>query len=231
MDFLAELQTWLNGGMAVRLAIDLVCVFVLIRVIYYRAYQRADLFLTFFAFNLVIFLIAYVLNSVEMTLGAAFGLFAVFSMLRYRTEGISTIDMTYLFLGIALGLIMAVSDAGPLQLMAVGAVVLGLTQLLEGGWLVRRELRQQVHYDRIELVDARARAELLADLRQRTGLNVHRFEVQEIDLLRDAARLYVYYYADAELAPPAAGAPPMNVSAASASPESRPLVNTASKRP
>jgi hypothetical protein len=186
----------LQGGFLVRLAIDLACVFVLIRVIYYRTYGRADLFLTFFSFNLVIFLIAFVLNSVTMTLGAAFGLFAVFSMLRYRTEGISTTDMTYLFLGIALGLIMAVGQSGWVQLALVGVVVLVFTQILESGWLIERELQQQILYDRIELVNAGAREALLEDLRSRTGLKIHRVEVQEIDLLRDAARLGVYYHAE-----------------------------------
>jgi hypothetical protein len=146
----------------------------------------------------VIFLIAWVLNSVEMTLGAAFGLFAVFSMLRYRTEGISTVDMTYLFLGIALGLIMAVGDAGPFHLAAIGGVLLGFTWLLEGGVLTRRELRQDVHYDRAELVHTGRHAELLRDLQERTGLNVHRVDVESIDLLRDAARLNIYYYAAAK---------------------------------
>jgi hypothetical protein len=175
-------------------------VFVLIRVIYYRTYRRAELFLTFFSFNLVIFLIAFVLNSATLSLGAAFGLFAVFSMLRYRTEGISTTDMTYLFLGIAIGLIMAVSQGGWEQLVVVGMVVLVFTQLLEGGWLARRELRQVVHYDRIELVNVHEREALLEDLRARTGLNIHRVEIQEIDLLRDSALLLVFYHAKDELA-------------------------------
>jgi hypothetical protein len=197
MDFLLDLE----AGFLPRLGIDLACMFVLIRGIYYRTYRRADLFLTFFAFNLVIFLIAFVLNSATLSMGAAFGLFAVFSMLRYRTEGISTIDMTYLFLGIALGLIMAIGQTGLGPLFVVGAVVLVFTQILEGGWLARRELRQLVHYDRIDLVNAHEREALLADLRGRTGLNVHRVEVQEIDLLRDSAMLQVYYYANDELAP------------------------------
>jgi hypothetical protein len=200
MDFLLDLQ----GGFVPRLAIDLVCVFVLIRGIYYRTYRRADLFLTFFSFNLVIFLIAFVLNSATLSLGAAFGLFAVFSMLRYRTEGISTTDMTYLFLGIALALIMAIGQASLGALAVVGAVVLLLTMVLEGGWLARREVRQVVHYDRIDLVNAHEREGLLLDLRARTGLNVHRVEVQEIDLLRDSALLLVYYYANEELAAPVA---------------------------
>jgi hypothetical protein len=193
MDLLSTPVDGFGGGFFVRLAIDLLSVFVLIRIIYFRTHRRADLFLTFFSFNLVIFLIAFVLNSVEMTLGAAFGLFAVFSMLRYRTEGISTTDMTYLFLGIAIGLIMAVANASWLQLAAIGAVVLGLTQLLEGGWLTRRELRQQVLFDRVDLVHTDAREELLRELRTRTGLDIHRVEVQEIDLVRDSARLAVFY--------------------------------------
>jgi hypothetical protein len=121
-------------------------------------------------------------------------------MLRYRTEGISTVDMTYLFLGIALGLIMAISDAGWLQLSLIGAIVLGFTQVLEGGLLTRRELRQEVLYDRIDLVNANERAEMIRDLRARTGLNVHRIEIEEIDLLRDAARIVVFYPAADELA-------------------------------
>jgi len=230
MDFLESLIA-LQGGMLARLAINLVCVFVLIRGIYYRTYQRSDLFLTFFAFNLVIFLIAFVLNSVEMTLGAAFGLFAVFSMLRYRTEGISATDMTYLFLGIALGLIMAISDAGLPALLLIGGVVLGLTQLLEGGWLIRREIRQQVLYDRVELVDRRHRDLLLDDLRQRTGLNIHRVEVDQIDLLRDAATLSVYYHANDEVAaaPPSSGAMDLTAGheAPAGDPEEQVLTGTA----
>ncbi len=185
----------LNVDLLLRLGLDLACVIVLIRLIYYRTYKRADLFLTFFSFNLIIFLIAFLLNSVEMSLGAAFGLFAVFSMLRYRTEGISTKDMTYLFLAIALGLIMAISDGGWVELSLIGVTVLVCTQVLEGSWLADREFAQQVLYDNIKLISAHSRQELIDDLRIRTGLAVHRVEIQEIDLLKDAARMTVYYHA------------------------------------
>ena len=196
-----ELLSTPQGDLATRLGIDLAAVLLLIRVIYYRTYRRTDLFLTFFSFNLVIFLIAYVLNSTEMSMGAAFGLFAVFSMLRDRTQGISATDMTYLFLGIALGLMLAVSSAGPLGLALVGLIVLVSTFLLESGWLVKREVRQEVVYDNIDLVNAHAREQLLRDLRQRTGLNVRRVEVEEIDLVKDSAKLVVYYHVNDALAP------------------------------
>jgi hypothetical protein len=186
--------TGLQDGFLIRLVIDLICVLILVRLIYYRTYRRTDLFLTFFSFNIVIFLIAFVLNSVEMTLGAAFGLFAVFSMLRYRTEGISTVDMTYLFLGIALGLMMAVSSASPAGMALVGAVLLSFTAALEAGLLAKREIRQEVVYDRIDLVHEDSREELLRDLRERTGLPVHRVEVESVDFTRDLAKLVVYHY-------------------------------------
>lgn len=184
-----------GADLGVRLAINLVCVGLLIRGIYFRTYRRADLFLTFFAFNLVIFLITFLMNRVEMTLGAAFGLFAVFSMLRYRTEGISAKDMTYLFMVIALGLIMAVSHSGWIELGFIGATIVIGTLLLEGSWVTTREHAQEVLYDNIQLIAAHARPELIGDLKNRTGLNIHRVDIREIDLLKDSARLTVFYRA------------------------------------
>jgi hypothetical protein len=180
---------------ALRLGVDLVCVAVLTRGIYYRHYRRADLFLTFFSFNIVIFLIAFLLNRVEMTLGAAFGLFAVFSMLRYRTEDISAKDMTYMFVVIALGLLMAISQGGWMEFAAIGAILLVSTAVLEGNLLAKRELAQEVWYDNVRLVQESSREALIADLKARTGLAVHRVDVRQIDFLRDSARLTVYYRA------------------------------------
>src|SRR5688572_3941200 len=102
-----------------RLGINLLSTFILVRFIYFPAHKSREYFFTFFIFNLVIFLITFLLNKVEMSLGAAFGLFAVFTMLRYRTEGISIKDMTYLFLVIAIGLINAVSKGGWDELILV----------------------------------------------------------------------------------------------------------------
>lgn len=183
------------GSYLGRMALDLAFVTVLIRGTYYRHYRRTDLFLTFFSFNVVIFLITNLLTTVEISLSAAFGLFAVFSMLRYRTEGISTPDMTYLFMVIALGLITAASPDW-LQLLPIGLIMIGLTELLESGLFARRELVREVHYDNARLLAEPGQHELLADLRARTGLAVHRVDVQEIDFLRDAARLRVFYYAN-----------------------------------
>src|SRR3954470_4357218 len=92
-----------------RLLIDLATIFVLVRLIYYPLYKQSEFFFMFVIFNLIIFMISFLLNKVDLSMGAAFGLFAVFSMLRYRTESISIKDMTYLFLCIAIGLVTAVT--------------------------------------------------------------------------------------------------------------------------
>ena len=177
-----------------RLLIDLLAVGVLVRLIYYRIYRKTDLFLTFFMFNLIIFLITYLLNQVQMSIGAAFGLFAVFSMLRYRTEGLSAKDMTYLFVVIAMGLISAVSNGSWVQVALIDGLILFMVQLLEGNWLIRREFSKTVTYDRIGLIVPSHRSELLEDLRNRTGLPIHRADVQDIDFLKDSARITAYYY-------------------------------------
>lgn len=193
----AETFQWfdkLSGKFLMRLAIDLVSVFILVRLIYYRNYKRTDLFMTFFAFNLVIFLITFLLNKVEMSMGAAFGLFAVFSMLRYRTEGISAKDMTYLFLVIAIGLILAIGKGSWDDLSVLSAIIIATTYLLESDILMKKENTKMVIYDNIKLIPLEQRQELLADLKKRTGLNVHRVEIQDIDFLKDAANLTIFYY-------------------------------------
>ncbi|MEI7582383.1 DUF4956 domain-containing protein [Runella sp.] len=178
----------------IRLLIDVLTTTILVRFIYFRNYRRTDLFLTFFSFNLVIFLITYLLNKVQMSMGAAFGLFAVFSMLRYRTEGLSAKDMTYLFIVISMGLISAIIKGSWDELGLVSSMILLSVWLLEGNLLMKRELTKIVHYDRIELILPERRNELLQDLQARTGLDVHRVEIQTMDFLKDSAMVMIFYY-------------------------------------
>lgn len=202
MIFLQELTTsesfeWFNKlpeKFFIRLLIDVLTTTILVRFIYFRNYRRTDLFLTFFSFNLVIFLITYLLNKVQMSMGAAFGLFAVFSILRYRTEGLSAKDMTYLFIVIAMGLISAIIKGSWDELGLVSSMVLLSVWLLEGNLLMKRELTKTVHYDRIELILPERRDELLQDLHARTGLDVHRVGILTMDFLKDSAMIMIFYY-------------------------------------
>jgi hypothetical protein len=181
-----------------RLLIDLLSVSILIRFIYYRLYKSTEFFFTFFIFNLIIFLITFLLNKVEMSLGAAFGLFAVFSMLRYRTEGISMKDMTYLFLVIAMGLVTAISKGNWDELSLLNAIILIFTYLLESNVFIKREESRLIVYDNPEWTKPENRAMLIEDLEKRTGLKINRISVNRIDFLRDTAQLRIFYYPNAE---------------------------------
>lgn len=186
-----------------RLLIDLISIFILVRFIYFNANKKSDLNFTFYMFNIVIFFICFLLNKVELSLGAAFGLFAVFGMLRYRTEDISIKDMTYLFLVIAIGLITSVTkikntDDGIeyLFMAAINAVILIVAFVLESNLFSKKEQVKLIVYEKISLINSQNHTELISDIMQRTGLKVHRLNITKIDFLNDSALIKIYYYED-----------------------------------
>jgi Domain of unknown function (DUF4956) len=178
----------------IRLGIDFVSVFILIRFIYFPAYKNRENFFTLFIFNLIIFLITFILNKSDMSMGAAFGLFAVFSMLKYRTEGITTKDMTYLFLVIAMGLITALSKGSWLELSFINAIILIFTFALETTVLMKKEVSKTIQYENIEMIKPEFKTELLADLEKRMGIKINRMTIGKIDFLKDTAVIRVFYY-------------------------------------
>jgi hypothetical protein len=184
-----------------RLLIDLATIFVLVRLIYYPIYKQSEFYFMFAIFNLIIFMISFLLNKVDLSMGAAFGLFAVFSMLRYRTESISIKDMTYLFLCIAIGLLTAVTKIKDAEdkyeyifLIGLNSAVLALTWFLETNRFVKKEMSKFITYENIELIQSHRQAELLEDIKLRTGINIHRFTVQRINFLKDSAIIKIYFY-------------------------------------
>ena len=184
----------LSDKFFLRLAVDIIAAFIMVRLVYFRFYKKTDLFLTFFGFNLIIFLISYLMNKVDMTIGAAFGLFAVFSMLRFRTEGINTKDMTYLFMLISMGLITAISKGSWDELGLINGLIIITTVLLDGNVLTKKEYFYPIDYDNLEKIKPENLKNLKEDLKERTGLEVHRVDIISIDLLKDAARIHAYYY-------------------------------------
>jgi hypothetical protein len=188
-----DLEASLLYSIAFKLMIDLIAIVLLVRFIYLKNYRRTDLFLTFFSFNIIVFFISYLLNRVEMSTGAAFGLFAIFSMLRYRTEGISARDMTYLFLCIAIGLISAVSTGSLIMLILIIGFIVVVTFLLESGLMLKNQSFIQINFDRADLVHPDRRADLKTELERRTGLSINHIEIGEIDYLKDCALIKIYY--------------------------------------
>jgi len=184
----------LSTSFFARLLIDILSVLILVRGVYYSIYKKKDFFFTFFLFNIVIFIITYLLNKVDLSMGAAFGLFAVFSLLRYRTEDISAKDMTYLFVVIALGLISAVNKGTILETGLINLIILVVAYSLDANLLMKNENSQKILYENIDLIRPENYGLLMEDLKKRTGLNIHKLSVGRIDFLHDSATVTVYYY-------------------------------------
>jgi hypothetical protein len=136
----------------------------------------------------------FMISKVEISVGAGFGLFAVFGIMRYRTEDVSTKDMTYLFLCIAMGMISAVSKGGWDELSLINGIILVVTLLLETNILLKKELGKTISYENIEMIKPENHQKLLDDLKQRTGLDIHKFSITKVDFLRDMALIRIYYY-------------------------------------
>ncbi len=178
-----------------RLAVDLLVIGVVMRRAYGGSQVSGPHELSCFMFNAITFLVCFLLRKVPVELGFALGLFAVFGILRYRTEALRTRDLTYLFvsLGIAILNAMANEHVSLAELLVVNGVIVVGTVLLEA----RRPealASQKVTYDNMEMLRSRDRDALREDLAARTGLSILRIEVQQINLLRDTAEIRVYYH-------------------------------------
>jgi len=176
-------------------AVNLLVALLIVRFIYYPGNHNKNYVFTFLAFNTVIYFVMSFLTSVELSVGVGFGLFAIFSVLRYRTSTMSTREMTYLFIVIALPVMnsLLMRDSAWLALLGVNSMVAAVLFVLEREWGFHYESIQAVRYERIDLIRPDQRDLLLADLRQRTGLPVKRVEIGRLNFLNDTAELRVFY--------------------------------------
>lgn len=166
-----------------------------VRFIYYPSTHNKSHVFTFLAFNTVIFFVLSFMTSIEIGVGVGFGLFAIFSILRYRTETMPIREMTYLFIISALPVMNSAAANGDIwpQLLAANAAILGVLFVLEKEWGFKYEASRTIIYEKIELITPEHRAELLADLETRTGLKIKRVAIGKIDFMRDTANLNIYF--------------------------------------
>jgi Domain of unknown function (DUF4956) len=183
------------GKLLSRLILNLAIAGAIIQLVYFKLYKNREYVFTYYLFNVITFSLCILLRKVPAELGFALALFAVFGILRYRTEQIRTRDLTYLFVVIGIGIINAIANKriSVAELLLVNAAIVTMTALLELGPFKSSERSMPMLYDRLELLDPGNRAKLVADIAKRTGLPVLRVDVQRVDLLRDAAEITIYY--------------------------------------
>lgn len=183
----------LNTDFILRLIINTLSVVLLIRFCYYKFSQHRANASSFMLFGMGVFLVTSLLHSADVSMGFAFGLFAVFSMLRYRTESISIKEMTYLFLVIAIALLSAVSTMKPYELITITLSICLVTYLLETNLVLPSLDEIEIDYEKIENINTQRQQELIQDINLRTGLDVQQVEILSIDFLRDSARLKIHF--------------------------------------
>ena len=180
----------------VRFSFNLLVALILVRVLYYQNARRKDYLFTFLLISTIVFLLCILLENVNLQLGFALGLFAIFGIIRYRTTQIPIKEMTYLFITIGVSVINALSGSkvSYVELVVTNLLVIGVTYGLERVWLLKHESSKLIIYEKIELITPDKYDDMLIDLKERTGLDIHRAEVGKINFLRDTAEVIVYYY-------------------------------------
>ncbi len=184
--------------LAFRLVINLAFMTIIIRYLYYPITKRKDYLFTYYLIGIITFFLCFGLKKLEIDTGMGLGLFAIFGIIRYRTDAIEIKEMTYLFLiiGISVTNALASSKISILEMALINFSVVGITYGLEYLWLLKHETRKTVIYEKINLIRPEHYDEMLADLENRTGLTINRFDIGKIDFLNDTAQVRIYYYDD-----------------------------------
>ncbi|WP_346857648.1 DUF4956 domain-containing protein [uncultured Draconibacterium sp.] len=181
--------------LVIRFILNLFVIFLVVQYMYARNSRRKDFYFSFLAVGTVVFLLSFLLNSVKLELGFALGLFAIFGIIRYRTDAIPIKEMTYLFVVIGISVINALANkkVSYVELVFTNSVIVFGLFLLEKRLMLKQEASIRLIYEKIENIHDNKKDVLMADLKERTGINIKRYEIQKIDFLKDVADITLYY--------------------------------------
>lgn len=175
-------------------ALNLLVCWLLVHFFYYRKAKRKDYYYTFILFSVTVFMLMFLLNNVNLGMGFALGLFAIFGMIRYRTEMVPIREMTYLFVTIGISVINGLGQSeGLVNLLITNALIVTIVAVVDGLFGAKPKPAKIILYDKIELIKLGREEELKADIEERTGLTINKLEIGHIDFLRDVAYVKVYY--------------------------------------
>ena len=190
----------IDGGAVIellwRFVFNCIVVGLIIHFFYYPKSRRRDYYFTFSLIAVSVFLLIILMGGVKMKVGFALGIFAIFGIIRYRTESVPIREMTYLFVIIAISVINALAvQLSIAELLMANALFILSVWLLESERWLKHVSCKIVLYDKIQLITPDKREELIADLRERIGVDVNKVEIGHVDFLRDAVMIKVYYEA------------------------------------
>jgi hypothetical protein len=181
-----------------RLLVNMTFLTILIRYLYYPKTKRKDYLFTYYLIGTITFFLCFGLKKLDIDTGMGLGLFAIFGIIRYRTDAIEIKEMTYLFLIIGVSVVnsLASNNISIAEMAIINITVVLLTFGLENLWLVKHETRKTINYERIDLIVPEKYDVMKADIEKRTGIAINRFEIGKIDFLTDTAQVRIFYFAD-----------------------------------
>ena len=181
-----------------RLLVNMTFLTILIRYLYYPKTKRKDYLFTYYLIGTITFFLCFGLKKLDIDTGMGLGLFAIFGIIRYRTDAIEIKEMTYLFLIIGVSVVnsLASNNISIAEMAIINVTVVLLTFGLENLWLVKHETRKTINYERIDLIVPEKYDIMKEDIEKRTGIAINRFEIGKIDFLTDTAQVRIFYFAD-----------------------------------
>ena len=179
----------------IRFVLNTALIFLVVHFMYAKTSRRKDFYFSYLAIGVIVFLLCFLLNNVKLELGFALGLFAIFGIIRYRTDAIPIKEMTYLFIIIGISVMNALSNkkVSYAELVFTNVAIIFGLWFLENRLSLKQEQSIRLIYEKIENIQTQSKEKLLADLKERTGINIKRFEIQKIDFLRDVVEITLYF--------------------------------------
>jgi len=197
-----EISTEMLGGnfldLMLRFGLNLLATIFVIIFVYFRATGKRSYVFTYILISTTIFFLCFLLGSIDLQLGFALGLFAIFGIIRYRTDTIPIREMTYLFLVITLSVINALAsrEVSISAILFTNSCLMATTWVMETVWMKRHLARRSLVFDRMDLIHPTKKKELIENIFERTGIEVIRFKVGQIDLSKRSVRLTIFYKED-----------------------------------
>lgn len=182
--------------MMFRFAINILFLTIIVRFLYYPKTRSKDYLFTYYMISIIVFFLCFTLKKYELDIGMALGLFAIFGIIRYRTDAIAIKEMTYLFIVIGISVINSLANKkmSYAEIFAANLVVVFAITVIERYWLLKNEISKQIVYEKIENIVHGNEHLLKEDLENRTGLQINRIKIGDIDFLKDTALITIYYY-------------------------------------
>ncbi len=182
--------------MLFRFFLNITFLSIIIRGLYYSTSRRKDFLFTYYMIGIIVFFICFTLKKFELDLGMALGLFAIFGIIRYRTDTVEIKEMTYLFIVIGVSVVNSLANQkmSYAEIIASNLIIIGLLYFIEKKWLLQTTEFKKIQYDNIKNIKPENHTLLKADLEERTGLSISTIEILDIDFLKDSANLKISYF-------------------------------------